>query len=58
MIINDFHLVAMSIAPNKTDSPLLVDPNRVPSFAIASQCFQLIPGRGSQYSQFRGCMKL
>jgi DNA-binding response OmpR family regulator len=36
MIIDDFHIVAMAITPNKTDSPLIIDPNRVLSFPITS----------------------
>jgi hypothetical protein len=58
MIIDDFHIVAMAVTPNKTDSPLVIDPNRVLSFPITSQCFPLISGRRSQNAQFSGGMKL
>ena len=58
MIVDDFHVVAMAITPNKTDSPLIVDPNRVLPFAIASQSFQLISGRRRQNVQLRGGVKL
>jgi hypothetical protein len=37
MIIDDFHIVAMALTPDKTDSPLIIDPNRVLPFPIASQ---------------------
>jgi hypothetical protein len=58
VIIDDFHFVTMAITPNKTDSPSIVDPNRVLPFAIASQSFQLIAGRRRQNVQLRGGVKL
>ena len=48
VIIDDFHIIAMAITPNKTDSPLIIDTNRVLPFPTASQCFQLISRRRSQ----------
>jgi len=53
VIIDDFDIVAMALTPDKTDSPLIIDPNRVPPFPIASQCFQLISRRRSQNAQLR-----
>ena len=58
MIIDDLHFKAMPITPNKTDSPLIVDPNRVLPFTIASQGFQLISWRRGQNTQLRGCVEL
>ena len=58
MIIDDFHIVAMALTPDKTDSPLIIDPNRVLPFPIASQCFQLISRRRSQNAQLRRSVKL
>jgi hypothetical protein len=48
----------MTVTPDKTDSPLIVDPNRVLSFTIAPQGFQLISWRRAQNTQLRGCVKL
>ena len=48
----------MTLTPGKTDSPLIIDPNRMLSFPIASQRFQLISGRRSQNPQFRSCVEL
>jgi hypothetical protein len=48
----------MAVTPNKTDSPLLVDPNRVLALAIASKRFELIPGRRLQNAQFCRGMEL
>ena len=58
MIVDDFHIVTMALAPDKTDSPLIIDPNRVLPFPIASQCFQLISRRRSQDAQLRRSVKL
>jgi hypothetical protein len=53
VIVDDFDIVAMALTPDKTDSPLIIDPNRVLPFPIASQCFQLISRRRSQNAQLR-----
>jgi len=58
VIIDDFYFVAMAIMPNKTDSPLIVDTNRMLPFAFASQCFQTIPGWRSQKLELRRRVKL
>jgi hypothetical protein len=58
MIVDDFHIVTMALTPDKTDSPLIIDPNRVLPFPIASQCFQLISRRRSQNAQLRRSVKL
>jgi hypothetical protein len=48
----------MTITPNKTNSPLIVDPNRTLPFPITSQCLQLISRRRRQNAELRGCVKL
>jgi hypothetical protein len=58
VIIDDFHFITMAFTPNKTDAPLIVDPNRMLPFPIASQCFQLISRRRRQDVQFCGCVQL
>lgn len=58
MIVDDFHIVTMALTPYKTDSPLIIDPNRVLPFPIASQCFQLISRRRGQNTQLRRSVKL
>jgi hypothetical protein len=35
MIVDDFHIVAMAIAPSETDSPLIVDSDRMLPMSIA-----------------------
>jgi hypothetical protein len=58
MIVDDFHIVTMAFTPDKTDSPLIIDPDRVLSFPIASQRFQLISRGRSQNAQLRRSVKL
>jgi hypothetical protein len=58
VIIDDFHFVTIAVTPHKTDSPLIVDPNRVLTSTLASQCFQLISGRRRQNMQLRCGVKL
>jgi hypothetical protein len=48
----------MALTPDKTDSPLIIDPNRVLPLPIASQWFQLISRRRSQNAQLRRSVKL
>src|SRR3989338_8542988 len=45
MIICDFHFVGVATTPDKADSPLVVDSNRVLPFPVASQRLQLISRR-------------
>ena len=58
MIIDDFHVITMPVAPNETNPPLLVDPYGVLPLPVTSQGFQLIPWRRRQDAQFRGGMQL
>jgi hypothetical protein len=58
MAVDDFHIVAMALTPDETDSPLIIDSHRVLSFPIASQRFQLISRRRSQDAQLRRSVKL
>jgi len=48
----------MTLTPDKTDSPLIIDPNRMLFFPIASQRFQLISGGRSQNAQLSRRVKL
>jgi hypothetical protein len=58
MIVNDLHVIGISVEPNKTQTPLIVDPNTVLPFPVAAQCFQTISGRRCQVAQFRGTIQL
>ena len=51
MIIDNFDVVRIAMAPDKTDAPLLVDANAVLTCAVASERFQTVAGRHSQVLQ-------
>jgi hypothetical protein len=40
MIVRDFDVINVARPPGKTDSPLIVNPNAVLSFAVAAQLLQ------------------
>ena len=54
VVINNFDLVGVSIAPHETDPPLIVDANAVLSLSISVQRLQTVTRRSSQISQL-GC---
>lgn len=58
MVVDDFYVIAVAIAPDKTDAPLIIDSDRVLPFPVSSKRFQLIPRRRSQNPQFRSCVEL
>ena len=58
MIIHNFHVVDIAIAPSKTDAPLVVDANAVLPFSIAFQRFQAIAWRRPQIAKFGGDIQL
>lgn len=56
MVIDNLHLVSVAFSPNEADTPLIIDPNTVLSFAVAAERFEAIPRRGSQVAQISGCI--
>jgi hypothetical protein len=58
MIVDDFYVIAVAIAPDKTAAPLIIDSDRALPFPVSSKRFQLIPRRRSQNPQFRSCVEL
>jgi hypothetical protein len=58
VIIHDFHVKSIATAPDKTDTPLIVDANRILAGSTASLCFQPVAGRRSENKQFGGGVKL
>jgi hypothetical protein len=51
VVIGDFNLGGVALFPAETNSPLVIDPNRMLSFAIAFQELEPVAGRGSQIMQ-------
>jgi hypothetical protein len=58
MIIDDFHVVRMPLAPHKTDTPLLIDSDRILTLRASLQGFQLIARRRRKNSKLRCGMQL
>lgn len=54
MVIGDLYLLGGAIVPDKTDPPLIVDPDAVLSFAVALERFEAVAGRRPQI-QKPGC---
>jgi hypothetical protein len=44
MIIDNFYIKRITVAPFKTNSPLSVDANTMLAFSLAAQPFQMIAG--------------
>jgi hypothetical protein len=58
VIVDDLNLVCVSISPNETKTPLIVDPDAMRSLSFPAQCFQTISRRCRQIPQFRGAVQL
>jgi len=48
----------MAIAPNKANSPLIVNPNGVLAFPVTTQSLQVISGRRCKHAEFRRSVQL
>ena len=48
MIIDDFHIIGVSIAPGKANAKLIVDSDTVLSGPVARECLKSIAGRVAQ----------
>jgi len=58
VVIHDFDLVRVALAPHETNAPLVVDPNTVLAFSFPAQPFQPIPRRRGQIADSRSEMQL
>ena len=58
VVISDLDLVRVPVAPDKTNTSSVVDPNAVLSFAVTLQCFQTVTRRSCQVPQLRRRIKL
>ena len=54
MIVDDLDAGALSVSPDKADTPLIVDPNAVLTGSLTSQHFQTIGRRYAQIVQALG----
>jgi hypothetical protein len=58
VIIDNLDVQGIAGVPHETDAPLIVDPNAVLPSSVSMQCFQMIPGRRRQVSDFRSAVQL
>jgi hypothetical protein len=58
MVVNNFDVMAMAIAPNEADPPLLIDPDGVLSLPVSPHRLQLVSRRRCQDAQFRRGVQL
>jgi hypothetical protein len=58
VIIDNLNAMGVSVTPNKTDAPLVVDADTVLSFTIPVKSLQTIARRRGQIPQFRCAVKL
>jgi hypothetical protein len=58
MVVNNFDLLRISIAPNETDAPSVVDADAVLACPVAAQGFQAIAWRSSEIAQFDSLVQL
>jgi len=58
VIIHDFDLVRVALAPYETYPPLVINPNAVLPFSVSAQAFQPIPRWRGQIAESRGEMQL
>lgn len=54
VVIDDFHVVGVTVIPSEADAPLIVDPDAVLAFALTLQGFQPIGRRNAQIIQHAG----
>jgi hypothetical protein len=54
MVIDDFHVVGVTVNPSKADAPLIVDADAVLAFSAALECFKTVGRRNSQILKREG----
>jgi hypothetical protein len=58
MVVRDFDFVRFAVAPDETDTPLIVYANTMLAFAIGTQGLQVISRRRSQIAKPDDCIQL
>jgi hypothetical protein len=48
MVIHNLDFVGVAVGETKADTPLVIDPDRMPAGAVASQRFKSVRGRQPQ----------
>ena len=58
MVVDDLHIVGISVTPDKADAPLIVDANAVLPSAVTFERFQVITRGRGQITKLRGNIQL
>ena len=58
MVVHDLDVVCISVTPDKTKTPLVVDPDTVLPLPLAPQGFETVPRQCRQIAQLRGAVEL
>jgi hypothetical protein len=48
VVVDDFDVVGVTLAPDKADTPLVIDPDTVLAFPAAPETLQAVTGRNPQ----------
>jgi hypothetical protein len=57
MIVDDFDMRWSSLIPDKADPPLIIDPNRMLSPTVRSECFEPIARGHSKFAEHPGLIQ-
>jgi hypothetical protein len=58
VVAENFHVKSVAHPPNKADTPLIINPNAVLTFAISVQSLKAISGRRSQIPELNCTINL
>ena len=58
MVVHDFHIVCVIVAPHKADAPLVIDSDTELSGTIIFQSFKTVSGRGAQVLKLCGTIQI
>ena len=58
MVIHDFHVVGVTLPPDKTDPPLVVNADAVLALPVTPQALQAVAGRGGKVAELGGAIQL
>ena len=58
VVVHDLYVVGTTTAPSKSDSPLIVNPNRVKVLSISLELFEPVTGRGPEIPQVRRLVEI
>jgi hypothetical protein len=57
MVIHDLHVIGVTLQPDKTNTPLIINANTVLAIAVTLQRFQSVPGQRRECSHIWGSVQ-